>query len=67
MSYDLDLTHAASVSRAPVRRMPMCPECGDMLLAPDHSEFHGAGRIQHFWSCESCGAESKTTVAITTH
>ncbi|HWM82515.1 MAG TPA: hypothetical protein VNQ56_10690 [Pseudolabrys sp.] len=69
MPHDLDTTYAAPDRRAAMRRMPVCPQCGDMLLAPEHSEFLGAGRIQHFWSCDSCGAASETMVAIsiTTH
>jgi ribosomal protein S27AE len=69
MPHDLDVTYAVSDRRAAMRRMPTCPQCGDMLLAPEHSEFHGAGRIQHFWSCESCGASTHNNVAIgvTTH
>src|SRR5690606_21592350 len=69
MPHDLDATYATSSRRASLRRLPLCPQCGDMLLAPEHSEFHGAGRIQHFWSCENCGTATETTVAIavTTH
>ena len=42
--------------------MPLCPHCGDMLLAPEISQFAGNGRVRHLWSCESCGHEFHTAV-----
>lgn len=36
-------------------RLPPCPQCGDMLLAPLLSQ-HVSPRIVHnHWVCESCG------------
>lgn len=55
-------------------RLPECPHCGDMLVAPDISMFQGqetddhqaAGRgvVRHVWSCESCGERSETAVLV---
>lgn len=41
---------------------PHCPQCNDMLLAPEKSEFVREGRIRHAWSCESCGHAFTTSV-----
>jgi len=71
--HDLDTTFAAPDARTgnhtTMWPATACPYCGDSLLAPEHSEFHGGGRIEHVWCCESCGAATTTTVAIavTTH
>jgi RNase P subunit RPR2 len=39
-----------------------CPECKDMLLAPASSEYVNAFLIRHFWSCEACGHEFRTSI-----
>lgn len=54
--------------------LPACPHCGDTLVAPDISTFHGAetdgletaghGVVRHVWSCESCGEQSETAVLV---
>lgn len=49
--------------------LPACPYCGDMLVAPDISMFHGRGTdgrdvVRHVWSCESCGERSETAVLV---
>lgn len=44
----------ASCNERPVR-LPSCPQCGDMLLAPLLS-LHVSPRLVHnHWVCESCG------------
>ena len=43
-------------------RKPSCPHCRDALLAPDHTEFVSDGEIRHYWSCETCGLVSQTSV-----
>lgn len=55
-------------------RLPECPYCGDMLVAPDMSIFQGqeadgrqaggSGLVRHVWSCESCGEQSETTILV---
>ena len=41
---------------------PRCPQCGDMQLVPERSEFAGDARVRHGWSCDACGTEFDTTV-----
>jgi hypothetical protein len=47
--------------------LPSCPSCGEALFAPEHSEFHGSGRIRHYWSCDACGQESQTSIKLKAH
>jgi uncharacterized protein with PIN domain len=44
-----------------------CPHCGDPLIAPEASEFIEGGTIQHFWSCDGCGQDSRTFVRSASH
>jgi hypothetical protein len=41
---------------------PHCPQCNTMLLAPEVTEFAGAGRVLHSWQCEACAYEFQSTV-----
>jgi ribosomal protein S27AE len=41
--------------QARVVRLPACPQCGDMLLAPLMAEHVSAGVVRNHWVCESCG------------
>jgi transcription elongation factor Elf1 len=43
-----------------------CPQCNDMLLAPARSEYVNASLIRHFWSCDACGHEFRTSVNFKT-
>jgi RNase P subunit RPR2 len=43
---------------------PLCSECGQMLLAPEASEFVDEGRIQHSWACDSCGNQFRTAIRV---
>lgn len=36
-------------------RLPTCPQCGDMLLAPLLAEHVDASHVRNHWACESCG------------
>jgi len=40
---------------ARVVRLPACPQCGDMLLAPLLAEHADRGVVHNHWVCESCG------------
>jgi hypothetical protein len=44
--------------------MLACPHCGDILLAPDVSEYMGDGRVRHTWSCDACGHEFQASIEI---
>ena len=36
-------------------RLPACPQCGDMLLAPLLAEHVNEHHVRNHWACESCG------------
>jgi hypothetical protein len=36
-------------------RLPTCPQCGDMLLAPLLAEHVNEHHVRNHWACESCG------------
>ena len=36
-------------------RLPACPVCGDMLLAPLLAEHVNARLVRNHWACEACG------------
>ncbi len=36
-------------------RLPACPQCGDMLLAPLLAEHVSARHVRNHWACEACG------------
>jgi len=36
-------------------RLPACPQCGDMLLAPLLAQHVSAGLVHNHWVCEACG------------
>jgi predicted RNA-binding Zn-ribbon protein involved in translation (DUF1610 family) len=44
----------ASSREKPVR-LPACPQCGDMLLAPLLAQHVSAQVVHNHWVCESCG------------
>ena len=44
-----------SSSEARPARLPTCPQCGDMLLAPLLAEHVNARLVHNHWACESCG------------
>lgn len=52
------LSHTALSMLAPHARsvrLPACPQCDDLLLAPLLSEHVDAGHVRNHWVCESCG------------
>ena len=36
-------------------RLPHCPQCDDVLLAPLLAEHVNARHVRNHWVCESCG------------
>ena len=42
-------------------RLPACPQCGDMLLAPLLAEHVSARLVHNHWVCESCGHSFRKT------
>jgi len=50
---------------------PKCPRCGSVLLVAEESRFNtdaanAAGRIDHDWSCDSCGNAFATSIKLPT-
>ena len=41
-----------------------CPECHDLMVAAAMSQLVKQDVIRHFWACESCGHEFRTTVQL---
>jgi ribosomal protein S27AE len=41
-----------------------CPQCQDLIVAATHSQHVGTDEIRHWWHCESCGHEFRTTVRL---
>jgi hypothetical protein len=41
-----------------------CPECHDLLVAATKSQHVNRNVVRHYWSCESCGHEFRTTVRL---
>jgi hypothetical protein len=39
-----------------------CPHCEDLIIAATHSEHVSTNEIHHWWACETCGHEFRTTV-----
>ncbi len=39
-----------------------CPRCHDQIIAATRSEHVSTTEIHHWWACESCGYEYRTTV-----
>jgi len=40
---------------SPNLRLPHCPQCGDVLLAPLLAEHVDASHVRNHWACEACG------------
>ncbi len=41
-----------------------CPECGDLLIAPEWSEYEDEHHVLHSWSCTNCGYQFDTTACL---
>jgi hypothetical protein len=48
-------TGMRSADRVRPVRLPTCPQCGDMLLAPLLAEHVSAHHVRNHWACEACG------------
>ena len=36
-------------------RLPACPQCGDILLAPLLAQHESERLVHNYWACEACG------------
>jgi ribosomal protein L37AE/L43A len=42
----------------------ICTKCGEMLVAPDWSEFASERLVVNLWSCTKCGHGFETTARM---
>jgi hypothetical protein len=42
----------------------LCPRCDDLMVAPAHSQHVNHDLVRHWWTCEACGHEFRTTVRL---
>ena len=54
---------AIQSNRRPIFGMN-CPECGDLLIAPEWSEYEDERHVLHLWSCTDCGCEFETEALL---
>jgi hypothetical protein len=40
----------------------LCPQCQDLIIAATQSQHVSTNEIRHWWACEACGHEFRTTV-----
>ena len=43
---------------------PSCPQCGDLVMAPESSEFLRGYDIRHNWVCDECEYLFETLVSF---
>ena len=41
-----------------------CTQCGDLLIAPEWSEYADKHHVLHSWSCANCGYQFETTAFL---
>ncbi len=41
-----------------------CAQCGDLLIAPEWSEYEDERHVLHLWSCTNCGCQFETTAFL---
>jgi len=46
-------------------RLPHCPECDDMLLAPMLAQHVSPQLVHNHWVCESCGHTFRKEFSVT--
>jgi hypothetical protein len=65
---DFSMTlHRVSCTAAPHVhhfRLPTCPQCGDMLLAPLLAEHVNERLVHNHWVCESCGHAFRKSFSV---
>ena len=52
---------ACSIAPYKVTRL-FCPQCQDLIIAATQSQHVSRNEIRHWWVCEACGHEFRTTV-----
>jgi hypothetical protein len=41
---------------------PSCPKCGELVMAPEFSEYRGSHEIRHSWLCDGCHYRFESSV-----
>jgi transcription elongation factor Elf1 len=41
-----------------------CPRCDDVMVAPAHSQHVKEDVVRHWWHCDSCGHQFRTSVRL---
>ena len=41
---------------------PSCPKCGELLMAPESSEYLYYDEVRHSWICDGCDYRIKTLI-----
>ena len=41
-----------------------CTQCGDLLIAPEWSEYEDERHVLHLWSCTNCSCQFETTAFL---
>jgi RNase P subunit RPR2 len=41
-----------------------CPRCDDVMVAPARSQHVKESVVRHWWHCESCGHQFRTSVRL---
>ena len=41
---------------------PSCPKCGELMLAPEYSEYRCGDDIRHVWFCDGCDYQFETLI-----
>lgn len=41
-----------------------CPGCGDLLIAPEWSEYEDERHILNLWSCTNCGCQFESEALL---
>jgi hypothetical protein len=52
---------ACSIAPYNISRL-LCPRCQDLIIAATQSQHVSVNEIRHWWTCETCGHEFRTTV-----
>ncbi len=54
---------AIQSSRPPIFGMN-CTQCGDLLIAPEWSEYEDEWHILNLWCCANCGCQFETEALL---
>lgn len=52
---------ACAIAPYKVSRL-LCPQCQDLIIAATQSQHVSRNEIRHWWTCEACGHQFRTTV-----